>query len=550
MYSWVPMTPRPVALLRSGASAASRRPQTTALVAPQLPTTVADSLCTFDPSSASTAASSTLNCWIRSVRRQKNVSFAVVSDGTSSSGVQVVLPKGVGENLTIGCAAKFKGRWLATPGRAHEQEFRADEVELLGDSDAASYPMPNTKQGIPQPLMRKNAHLRARKETAAALLRLRSEMNWAMAKHFRDRSFARVELPLITSSDCEGAGEVFRVVEATPTAPPSVATATALPLSASDSSPSAASPAPARYLSVSTQLHLEAITSSLPRAYTLTPCFRAEKSDTARHLQEFWMLEAEVAFLDANPSIALEQVMSVAEDAVRSIAAHVRTQPDFERFFAVQHPDLAERVKGLLQPERWARMTYSRAVDLLQEHAAKNPEAFVFPPSWEAGLQTEHERWLAEEHVKGPLFVTDYPTSIKPFYMLPNEPALPSPASDLSPSSPSTISPSTISTMSPSSLRSSPSRQTTSCFDLLVPQLGELAGGSLREHRASKLVEAMEAHNLNPEAYDWYLDLRRYGTTRHGGFGMGWERLVGLLTGETNVRECIAFPRAAEGSRF
>ncbi|GAA5935695.1 hypothetical protein JCM10213_003662 [Rhodosporidiobolus nylandii] len=501
-----------------------------------LPPTVAHSLRSFDPSSPSPSPSaSTLNCWVRSVRRQKNISFAVVSDGTVPGGVQVVLPKGVGESLTVGCAASFKGQWVATPGRAHEQEFRAEEVELVGESDAAeetqTYPMPNTKQGIPPPLMRKNAHLRARKEGAAATLRLRSEMNWALMQHFRDQSFTRVELPVITSSDCEGAGEVFKVVDASPETPPPASTASASspppPEPASASTP----PPPSRYLTVSTQLHLEAITSSLPRAYTLAPCFRAEKSDTARHLQEFWMLEAEVAFLDAHPPTALEQVMSVAEDAVRAIATHTRALPDFERYFAKQTPGLEERVEALLKPERWVRMTYTEAVELLQAHAAKDPRAFAFKPTWGAGLQTEHERWLAEEHVKGPLFVTDYPTLLKPFYMLPNEPS-PSPSSS-----------------SDSSL-SAPSRQTTACFDLLVPSLGELAGGSLREHRPSALLAQLEQAKLDPEAYGWYLDLRRYGTTRHGGFGMGWERLVGLLTGEPNVRECIAFPRAAEGSRF
>ncbi|GAA6027488.1 hypothetical protein JCM8097_007886 [Rhodosporidiobolus ruineniae] len=529
----------------------SGRQHSTSTRTAALPRTVSDTLAAhaFRPLLGSNSSSpplpadpTTLNCWVRSVRRQKNISFAVVSDGTVPGGVQVVLPKGVGDGLTVGCSASFRGEWVETPGRAHSREFRADEVEVLGDSDAAVYPMPNTKQGIPPPLMRKNAHLRLRKEQAAAMVRLRSEMNFAMAQHFREREFVRVELPLITSSDCEGAGEVFRVVESSPSTPPPASTASASspppPIASPDSSSSAPPPAPSRYLTVSTQLHLEAITSSLPRAYTLSPCFRAEKSDTARHLQEFWMLEAEVAFLDVDVPTALEQVMSVAEDSVRGIAKHVRALPDFQKVFAVQDPTLTARVDALLDSKRWPRMTYTRAVELLQEHAAANPKAFVFAPIWGAGLQTEHERWLAEEHVKGPLFVTDYPTPLKPFYMLPNEPSSSSAsASADSPSSPSTDS-------------SASSRQTTACFDLLVPQLGELAGGSLREHRPSALLSSLERAGLDADAYDWYLDLRRYGTTRHGGFGMGWERLVGLLTGEGNVRECIPFPRAAEGSRF
>lgn len=328
-------------------------------------------------------------------------------------------------------------------------------------------------------------------------------------------------MPVITSSDCEGAGEVFRVIEGTPEGPAPASNAPA----SSPSPPPAASPKdgpppPSRYLTVSTQLHLEAITSSLPRAYTLAPCFRAEKSDTARHLQEFWMLEAEAAFLDADVPTALDQVMTIAESVVRSIADHVRNMPDVAAHFAHHAPALPGQFDALLAPKPYPRLSYTDAVTLLQAHAAAQPDAFAFAPTWGAGLQTEHERWLAEEHVRGPLFVTDYPTALKPFYMLAN------------------------------ARKEGEPDQTTACFDLLVPGLGELAGGSLREHREAELVAAMDASGLDKEAYGWYVDLRRYGTTRHGGFGLGWERLVGLLTGETNVRECTAFPRAAEGSRF
>lgn len=338
-------------------------------------------------------------------------------------------------------------------------------------------------------------------------------------------------MPIITSSDCEGAGEVFRVVEGGPelespattasvSSPPPPVEEQPLPALSSILSAPPPPPAAARYLTVSTQLHLEAINASIPRVYTLAPCFRAEKSDTARHLQEFWMLEAEVAFLDADVPTALDQVMTVAEETIRAVAGHIRTLPEFEHYFAKQTPALSSRLDALLDAAPYARMTYARAVELLQEHARTTPDAFTFAPRWGAGLQTEHERWLAEDYVGGPVFVTDYPTPLKPFYMLPNPPA------------------------------ADPDRRTTACFDLLVPSLGELAGGSLREHRLAELEASMRHHGLDPEAYEWYLDLRRYGTTRHGGFGLGWERLVGLLTGLDNVRDCTAFPRAAEGSRF
>lgn len=347
-----------------------------------------------------------------------------------------------------------------------------------------------------------------------------------------------MEMPVITSSDCEGAGEVFRVVDATSDPAPPASDVPNVTVESSLAPSSPATPAPARYLTVSTQLHLEAINASLPRVYTLAPCFRAEKSDTARHLQEFWMLEAEVAFLDADVPTALDQVMTVAEDVVRAVARHARALPEFEQYFAKQTPELVARLNSLLIEQPYARMTYTRAIELLQEHAAKEPDAFVFAPQWGAGLQTEHERWLAEQYVKGPVFVTDYPTPLKPFYMLPN------------PKSPETTSDDAAAV---AATATDPERgATTACFDLLVPSLGELAGGSLREHRLAELERAMGAHGLglDPQAYGWYLDLRRYGTTRHGGFGLGWERLVGLLTGIDNVRDCTAFPRAAEGSRF
>ncbi|GAA5924420.1 hypothetical protein JCM3775_005375 [Rhodotorula graminis] len=498
---------------------------------PPLPTTVAASLAAA--SSSTGPAPDTLSGWIRSVRRQKNVSFAVLSDGSQVGGVQVVLPKGLDDGFTVGCSASLRGAWVDSRGQGQAKEFKVDEVTFVGESDAETYPMPNTKQGIPLPVLRRNAHLRPRKDGPAAMLRVRSEMNWALSDHFRREGFVRVELPIITSSDCEGAGEVFRVVEGAPKSPAPASTAPpAPPASTADSPKPAPPPAPSRYLTVSTQLHLEAVTSSLQRAYTFAPCFRAEKSDTSRHLQEFWMLEAEAAFLDADVPTALDQVMHIAESTVRAIATHVRAQPDVEAHFAAQAPALEAQYAALLAPAPYPRLSYTRAVELLATHAAAHPGAFAFAPVWGAGLQTEHERWLAEDHVRGPLFVTDYPSALKPFYMLANEAA--SGASSVG-----------------EAAGARAGRQTTACFDLLVPGVGELAGGSLREHRREQLVAAMDAHGLDHEgAYRWYVDLRRYGTTRHGGFGLGWERLVGLLTGETNVRECTAFPRAAEGSRF
>ncbi|GAA5878771.1 hypothetical protein JCM16303_007176 [Sporobolomyces ruberrimus] len=468
-----------------------------------------------------------LNGWIKTVRKSKNLSFAVLTDGTKVGGVQVVLPKGLEEGLTVGCSVGLKGEWVQSPKDSEKREFKVNEVTWIGESDAESYPIPNTKQGIPLPLLRHNAHLRTRKQDMCSVMNIRSEMNWAMSNYFRNEGFLKVEAPIITSSDCEGGGEVFKVIDATPPPPP--------PSSSPDVPPPP--PPPSRYLSVSSQLHLEALASSHPRVYALSPCFRAEKSDTSRHLQEFWMLEAELAFLDPSPRIALEQVMDVVEGSVRSIARHVRegkgVGEDFEWLAGGKggkQVGLRERVEGLLsEEERYVRMSYTDAVEVLKEVQEKDKERFVYKVEWGLGLQTEHEKYLAEEYVKGPLFVTDYPTKLKPFYMLRNEPT-------------STTS---------KKKEEDHSRETTSCFDLLVPQLGELAGGSLRTHSQSDLLKAIEENgNMRKEDYDWYLDLRKFGTTRHGGFGLGWERLVGFLTGMGNVRDCIAFPRAGEGSRF
>lgn len=234
------------------------------------------------------------------------------------------------------------------------------------------------------------------------------------------------------------------------------------------------------------------------------------------------MLEAEMSFLDESPREALEQVMAVTEGSVRAIARHVRETMGRDQDYlaeraALSDLDLKQRTDGLLADVPYPRLTYTEAVKKLEKVYQEDSSLFVYKPEWGASLQTEHEKYLAEELYKGPLFVTDYPSNLKPFYMLKNP---------------------------------SNSRQTTACFDLLVPNLGELAGGSLRTHSYDQLLAALEEAKMKKEDYDWYSELRKYGTTRHGGFGIGWERLVGLLTGMGNVRECIAFPRAGEGSRF
>ncbi|KAM0748184.1 asparaginyl-tRNA synthetase [Meredithblackwellia eburnea MCA 4105] len=471
----------------------------------------------------------TLNGWVRSARIQKNVSFAVLNDGSNVNGIQAVIPKHIQtqENkLSVGAAISVTGNLVKSPAKGQDLEFSVTKLELLGDSHAESYPIPNTKQGVPLPILRKNAHLRPRAPGPAAMLRLRSEMAFSAAQHFRKEGYVNVQTPLITSSDCEGAGEVFRV-EAGPSSPAPPAPAPNTPASTTTQTLATATALPPpptpRYLTVSSQLHLEALASSLSKVWTLSPSFRAENSDTARHLQEFWMLEAELSFLPASPAEGLEQVMRVAEDLVRALATTTHNDPSSAYFYS-QTPGLEDQIASITSSSSpFPRISYTEAIEILSAHHSSSPTTFAFAPVWGASIQTEHEKWLADAHFHSPVFVTDYPAHLKPWYMLRSE---------------------------PEPTATNGGRETVACFDLLVPRLGELIGGSLREHRSSELLKAMSHHGVDEKQYEWYMDLRKYGSTRHGGFGMGWERLVAFLTGLENVRECIAFPRAAEGSRF
>ncbi|SCZ98773.1 BZ3500_MvSof-1268-A1-R1_Chr3-1g05610 [Microbotryum saponariae] len=487
---------------------------------------------------AAEAKTTTISGWIRSCRRQKNVTFAVLNDGSDVKGIQAVMAAGIDHagpqrsnmssirrRLAVGCSAALTGRFVPSRGRGQEMEFQVDQVQLLGSSDAeaskkptfATYPIPNTKQGVPLPILRRNAHLRPRTPSIAAMLRVRSELAFAAAQHFRSQDFVRVEPPLITSSDCEGAGEVFRVESGSPPGSTSTSTPSSSFATATIPTSPPPPPRPSRYLTVSSQLHLEALASSLARVWTLSTTFRAEESDTSRHLQEFYMLEAELGFLPARTPDANQVLMNVVEDLVRHLVTTALAMKELEVFVTLR-PTLLDELDQLVPThKRYARMTYTEAIQVLQHQEASFPGTFTFEPVWGKGLQTEHERWLAETCVRGPLFVTDYPKGIKPFYMLSNDES---------------------------------SRETVACFDLLVPRLGELVGGSVREHRAERMEQTLDQHGLNKERYGWYLDLRRFGSTQHGGFGLGWERLIAIVTGQENVRECIAFPRAAEGSRF
>ncbi|EJF65820.1 asparaginyl-tRNA synthetase [Dichomitus squalens LYAD-421 SS1] len=445
-----------------------------------------------------------VNGWVKSIRRQKKVAFAVITDGSSEPGLQAVFTDiNLAKQLTNGASVKLRGELVDSRGAGQAKELQVAEAEVLGECDPETYPM--QKQALTVEYLRDHCHLRARTREIGAMLRLRDSTTRAIHNYFEDIGFIHVHTPIITSNDCEGAGETFRIAPSS--SEPSSRSASP---PSSDAKPSDYFNHPA-YLTVSSQLHLEAVATALSRVYTLSPCFRAERSQTSRHLAEFWMLEAEWAFTSS-----LDELCTVVENAIRHVLRTHSTSPDMDALWK-QHPSATAQARrdelhSYASASRpWTRLTYTDAINILSAHHAATG-AFVFPPVWGSGLQSEHERWLAEQHARGPVFVTDYPAAMKPFYMRMNDGC-------------------------------APDRQTAACFDLLVPGMGELVGGSLREERAGLLEKALERHGLDKSDYGWYLDLRRYGGAPHGGFGLGFERLISWMSGIESVRECIAMPR-------
>ncbi|KAM3561685.1 hypothetical protein ARSEF4850_003107 [Beauveria asiatica] len=454
--------------------------------------------------------------WVRSVRKSASVRFVDVTDGSSMRPIQAVVDKSLasefvsllnhfepGLRLTTHCNTAF--------GQAQQS---VQQLDILGASDPQTYPIQNKYQ-TPESL-RTISHLRCRTPMNSTLLRFRSDATALLTQFFFGQQFQQTHPPIITSSDCEGAGEAFTV-------------------QAPGKGHFFRSP---KYLTVSTQLHLESLAQALGNVWTLSPTFRAEKSDTSRHLSEFQMLEAEMSFVNS-----MADVMDLAQRMLVSLTTGLKDlraakELQHNRIDAKERAEklafedletsevLSRRWNGMMTAKTWPRLTYTAAIDMLQPVA----EQFTHKPVWGAGLQSEHEKYLAEkvgyDEVNDaylPVFITQYPREIKAFYML-------------------------RSTDSPAQ------GQTVDCFDLLVPGLGELAGGSMREHRLSELEESMRLHGLPmPDARQsgnnnlgWYVDLRRWGCPPHGGFGLGFDRLLSYLTGVTNVRDVVPFPRHFE----
>ena len=441
--------------------------------------------------------------WIRTVRSSKGgFSFLAVNDGSCLATIQVVadqkLPNYAEEiaHLTAGASVVVHGRLVESPAKGQRVEIHAEEVSVLGCADAETYPIQPKRHSFE--FLRTQAHLRTRTNTFGAVARVRNAVCAAIHEFFQSRGFLYVHTPLITASDCEGAGELFRVTTLDAGDPPRDE-AGAVDY-AKDFFGRAA------YLTVSGQLAVEPYCCSLGNVYTFGPTFRAENSNTPRHLAEFWMVEPEIAFAD------LADDADLAEAFLKHLFRTVldRCGGDVEFFNQRIDETLLETLRAVAE-EDFERITYTEAIDIL----VATDRTWEYPPSWGADLQTEHERFLTEETFRRPVIVTDYPTDIKPFYMRVND-----------------------------------DEKTVAAMDVLVPKIGEIIGGSQREERLDVLTRRMADQGLAVEDYWWYADLRRYGTVPHAGFGLGLERTVQFVTGMANIRDVIPYPRTPRSAEF
>ncbi|KAI1821642.1 asparaginyl-tRNA synthetase [Xylaria intraflava] len=453
--------------------------------------------------------------YVRSVRAQKRFHFVSLGDGSSLGSLQAIVPADRAAGLTVGAAVRLAGSWVPSQGRSQSHELQVSQATVLGPSDAKTFPI-QKKYQTPE-FLRSLPHLRSRIPFNSTVLRFRSEVIASLTSFFNNHQFIQTHPPILTSSDCEGAGEVFHVLGG----------------NERDASSAPAKPFFRRpvYTTVSSQLHLEALAQGLGNVWTLSPTFRAEQSDTPRHLSEFYMLEAELGFTESQSA-----VMDLVEDMLKHVASSLSDSKVVGELLTPvgdRSPDLAsadqvsDRWRGLTQ-DNWPRITYTEAVRLLE--VADVP--FTHKPSWGEDLRTEHEKFIAAKVGKGlsPVFVTNYPRDIKAFYMRASN----------------TDGDLTL------------PRETVDCFDLLVPEFCEIAGGSMREHRLEQLIQSMSARGLyqmpssetdektTQEAnnnLDWYIDLRRWGCPPHGGFGLGFDRLMCYLTGVQTIHDTTAFPR-------
>ena len=437
--------------------------------------------------------------WVRTRRDSKDFSFIELNDGSSLRNLQIIarntLPNYPAvQRLSTGASIVVAGDLVASQGKGQKWELVAENVDIVGTADD-SYPL--QKKGHTPEFLREIAHLRPRSNLFSSVFRVRSRLAFAVHQFFQERGFVYVHTPIITGSDCEGAGELFRVSTMDIKNPPQ-----------KNGEIDFAQDFFARptYLTVSGQLEAGAFALALSNVYTFGPTFRAENSNTSRHASEFWMIEPEMAFCDLNGN------MDLAEEFVKYLIADARERcpEEMELFAKFVDKELLARLDFVIE-RPFQRITYTDAVDLLKKSGVK----FEFPADYGLNLQSEHERWLTEKHFKCPVTVFNFPKEIKPFYMRVNDDG-----------------------------------KTVAAMDLLVPGIGEIVGGSQREERLEMLEENMRRHGMDPAEYKWYLDLRRYGTAPHSGFGLGFERMLMFITGVGNIRDVIPFARTPGSAEF
>ena len=436
----------------------------------------------------------TVQGWVRTKRELKEFTFLEVNDGSSLANLQVILEptlpdyENVLKTISTGTAIAVSGNLVPSPGKGQNIELKAAEITLYGDCPA-DYPLQKKRHSFE--FLRTIAHLRGRTNTLGAVMRVRNACATAIHTFFQEKGFIWVHTPIITANDCEGAGELFTVTSLDLKKPANFA---------EDFFGKRA------YLTVSGQLQAEVMAMALSNVYTFGPTFRAENSNTSRHLAEFWMVEPEMAFCD------LEGDQDLAEAFLKYIFKFVLENcPEDLQFFNERIDKTVLSTAENIVNSEFGRITYSEAIELLE----KADRQFEFPVEWGVDLQSEHERYLAEELFKKPVIVTNYPKTIKAFYM-----------------------------------RLDDNNKTVSAMDILAPKIGEIIGGSQREERLDILIKRMQEQGMNPDDLWWYLDLRRYGSVPHSGFGLGFERLVQFMTGMTNIRDVIPFPRTPLSADF
>lgn len=427
--------------------------------------------------------------WVKSIRLQKKWTFIELNDGSTRTNLQIIVDSTIDDydslvnSITTGASLEIQGLLIESPAKGQSVELSAHSISLLGTSDS-DYPLQKKRHSFE--FLREKAHLRVRSNTAGAVARIRSRLSYAVHTFFQDNGYFHVHTPIITASDCEGAGEMFSISGGK-----------------DEKEDFFGTPA---HLTVSGQLNAEAYALGLSKVYTFGPTFRAENSHSTRHLSEFWMIEPELCF------VSLDEIMSLAESFIKYVIQDIlkTCKNDMELFTAHIKKGIVEDLHQV-SSQPFIRITYEEAIDILKNSGKE----FEYPPTFGNDLQTEHERFLCETHFKCPTFVYNYPKTIKAFYMRDND-----------------------------------DNVTVGAMDLLVPGVGELIGGSEREERYDVLIRKMSDADISVQDLSWYVDLRKYGSCKHGGFGVGFERLIQFITGMENIRDVIPFPRYKNHCEF